>query len=258
VATYRIALDFGQVEADNLPGEAREAMHVLVTEDEQKLALYIKKGLEEHHFAVDLAHDGEEGIFLTGVNEYDVIVLDLLLPKKDGMTFLRELREKGSQVPVLILTARDAVANKVEGLNAGADDYLTKPFSFLELVARVRALLRRGKVEPQTKLQVGDLLMDLAAHRVSRAGKPLQLTSKEFALLEFFIRNQGRVLTRTTISEHVWDYRFDNTLSNVIDVFVNRLRNKIDRDLSKKLIHTVKGVGYILKEEENGKEDHSL
>lgn len=225
-------------------------MRVLVIEDEKKLASYIKKGLEEHHFAVDIAYDGEAGVFYADVNEYDTVVLDLLLPKKDGMMVLRELREKGSQVPVLILTARDAVADKVEGLNAGADDYLTKPFSFLELLARVRALLRRGKVEPQTKLQVGDLIMDLAAHRVSRAGKPLQLTSKEFALLEFFMRNQGQVLTRTTISEHVWDYRFENTLSNVIDVFVNRLRNKIDRDFAKKLIHTVKGVGYVMQEEE--------
>ncbi len=225
-------------------------MRVLVIEDERRLARYIKKGLEEHHFAVDLASDGEEGLCCAQVNEYDVIVLDLLLPKKYGLTVLRELRERDDQVPVLILTARDALTDKVAGFDAGADDYLTKPFSFLELLLRVRALLRRGKVEPQVKLQVGDLVMDLTAHRASRAGKLLQLTSKEFALLEFFLRNPGRVLSRTTISEHVWDYGFENTLSNVIDVFVNRLRNKIDRDFAHKLLHTVKGVGYVLQEEE--------
>ncbi len=225
-------------------------MRSLVIEDERRLARYIKKGLEEHHFAVDLAADGEEGLCCAQMNDYDVIVLDLLLPKKDGLTVLRELRERGDQVPVLILTARDALTDKVAGFDAGADDYLTKPFSFLELLLRVRALLRRGKVEPQVKLQAGDLLMDLTAHRVSRAGKILQLTSKEFALLEFFLRNPGRVLTRTTIAEHVWDYGFENTLSNVIDVFVNRLRNKIDRDFTDKLLHTIKGVGYVLQEKE--------
>jgi DNA-binding response OmpR family regulator len=225
-------------------------MRVLVIEDERRLARYVKKGLEEHHFAVDLASDGEEGLCCAQVNEYDVIVLDLLLPKKDGLTVLRELRERDDQVPVLILTARDALTDKVAGFDAGADDYLTKPFSFLELLLRVRALLRRGKVEPQVKLQVGDLVMDLTAHRASRAGKLLQLTSKEFALLEFFLRNPGRVLSRTTISEHVWDCGFEHTLSNVIDVFVNRLRNKIDRDFPHKLLHTVKGVGYVLQEKE--------
>jgi heavy metal response regulator len=225
-------------------------MRALVIEDERKLAFYIKKGLEEHHFAVDVAYNGEEGVGYADENEYDVVVLDLLLPKKDGMAVLRELREKGDPVPVLILTARDTVADKVAGLDAGADDYLTKPFSFLELLARVRALLRRGTVEPQVKLQVGDLVIDLTAHRASRAGKSLQLTNKEFALLEFFMRNSGRVLTRTAIAEHVWDYRFEDTLSNVIDVFVNRLRNKIDRDFTQKLIHTVKGVGYVMREEE--------
>jgi len=225
-------------------------MRALVIEDERKLAFYIKKGLEEHHFAVDVAYNGEEGVGYADENEYDVVVLDLLLPKKDGMTVLRELREKGDPVPVLILTARDTVADKVTGLDAGADDYLTKPFSFLELLARVRALLRRGTVEPQVKLQMGDLVIDLTAHRASRAGKSLQLTNKEFALLEFFMRNSGRVLTRTAIAEHVWDYRFEDTLSNVIDVFVNRLRNKIDRDFTQKLIHTVKGVGYVMREEE--------
>jgi heavy metal response regulator len=225
-------------------------MRVLVVEDEQRLAQYLRKGLEEHGFAVDVAPHGNEGVFSARVNEYDVIILDLLLPEKDGMTVLRELRQEGNRTPVLILTARDAVADKVAGLNAGADDYLTKPFSFTEVLARVRALLRRGKVEPQVELHVGDLVMDLVAHRASRAGKPLPLTSKEFALLEFFLRNPGRVLTRTTIAEHVWDSRFETTFSNVIDVFVKRLRHKIDRDFATQLIHTVKGVGYVMREEE--------
>jgi DNA-binding response OmpR family regulator len=225
-------------------------MRVLVIEDEQKLTRYIKKGLEEHNFAVDTAPDSEKGLSYLSANDYDVIVLDLLLPKKDGLTVLQELRAGDNQTPVLILTARDALTDKVARFDAGADDYLTKPFSFLELLLRVRALLRRGKVEPQVKLQVRDLLMDLTARRVSRAGKTLQLTSKEFALLEFFLRNPGRVLTRTTIAEHVWDYGFENTLSNVIDVFVNRLRNKIDRDFTPQLLHTVKGVGYVLQEKE--------
>ena len=225
-------------------------MRVLVIEDERRLALYVKKGLEEHNFAVDVAADGETGLSCVSENEYDVIVLDLLLPKKDGLTVLQELRAGGNQAPVLILTARDALTDKVAGFDAGADDYLVKPFSFLELLLRVRALLRRGKVEPQVKLQVGDLIMDLTAHRVSRAGKILQLTGKEFALLEFFLRNPGRVLTRTTISEHVWDYGFEHTFSNVLDVFVNRLRHKIDRDFAHKLLHTIKGVGYVLQEKE--------
>ena len=225
-------------------------MRVLVIEDERRLARYIKKGLEEYNFAVDIAPDGEKGLSHLTENDYDVIVLDLLLPKKDGLSILQELRARGDRTPVLILTARDALTDKVAGFDAGADDYLTKPFSFLELLLRVRALLRRGKVEPQVKLQAGDLLMDLTARRVSRAGKMLQLTGKEFALLEFFLRNPGRVLTRTTIAEHVWDYGFENTLSNVIDVFVNRLRHKIDRDFHHKLLHTVKGVGYVLQEKE--------
>jgi two-component system, OmpR family, copper resistance phosphate regulon response regulator CusR len=225
-------------------------MRVLVIEDEQRLARYIKKGLEEHNFAVDLALDGERGLSHLSENDYDVIVLDLLLPKKDGLTVLHELRARGDRTPVLILTARDSLSDKVAGFDAGADDYLTKPFSFVELLVRARALLRRGKVEPQVKLQVADLMMDLTARRVNRGGKTLQLTSKEFALLEFFLRNPGRVLTRTTIAEHVWDYGFENTLSNVIDVFVNRLRQKIDRDFHHKLLHTVKGVGYVLQEKE--------
>src|SRR5213594_1632125 len=226
-------------------------MRILIVEDERKVANFISQGLQEEGHTVEVAKDGEAALdLLRHGPPYDLIVLDVMLPRLDGVAVLRAARAARVTSPVLMLTARDTVADKVTGLDAGADDYLTKPFSFLELLARVRALLRRGTVEPQVKLQVGDLVIDLTAHRASRAGKSLQLTNKEFALIEFFMRNSGRVLTRTTIAEHVWDYRFEDTLSNVIDVFVNRLRNKIDRDFTQKLIHTVKGVGYVMREEE--------
>ena len=223
-------------------------MRILVAEDEKRLASYLKKGLEENSFAVDLAPDGEEAAYMLESKEYDLVILDIMLPKIDGIRVLKKIRQKGIQTPVLMLTAKDSVSSKVDAFEQGADDYLTKPFSFIELCARVRALLRRGKVEPQTKLKVGDLEMDLISHQVTRAGNTISLTSKEFSLLEFFMRNPSKVLTRTVISEHVWDYSFDNITSNVIDVLVNRLRNKIDKDFDKKLIHTIKGVGYILQE----------
>jgi len=223
-------------------------MRILVAEDEKRLASYLKKVLEENSFAVDLASDGEEAAYMLESKEYDLVILDIMLPKIDGIRVLKKIRQKGIQTPVLMLTAKDSVSSKVDAFEQGADDYLTKPFSFIELCARVRALLRRGKVEPQTKLKVGDLEMDLISHQVTRAGNTISLTSKEFSLLEFFMRNPSKVLTRTVISEHVWDYSFDNITSNVIDVLVNRLRNKIDKDFDKKLIHTIKGVGYILQE----------
>ena len=223
-------------------------MRILVAEDEKRLASYLKKGLEENSFAVDLAPDGEEAAYMLESKEYDLVILDIMLPKIDGIRVLKKIRQKGIQTPVLMLTAKDSVSSKVDAFEQGADDYLTKPFSFIELCARIRALLRRGKVEPQTKLKVGDLEMDLISHQVTRAGNTISLTSKEFSLLEFFMRNPSKVLTRTVISEHVWDYSFDNITSNVIDVLVNRLRNKIDKDFDKKLIHTIKGVGYILQE----------
>jgi len=223
-------------------------MRILVAEDEKRLASYLKKGLEENSFAVDLASDGEEAAYMLESKEYDLVILDIMLPKIDGIRVLKKIRQKGIQTPVLMLTAKDSVSSKVDAFEQGADDYLTKPFSFIELCARIRALLRRGKVEPQTKLKVGDLEMDLISHQVTRAGNTISLTSKEFSLLEFFMRNPSKVLTRTVISEHVWDYSFDNITSNVIDVLVNRLRNKIDKDFDKKLIHTIKGVGYILQE----------
>lgn len=221
-------------------------MRVLVIEDEKKVARFIKRGLEEAGYLVDVATDGEEGLYLAEIDDYDLVVLDLILPRKSGLEVCRELREQGIKVPVLILSARDSVEDKVTGLDMGADDYLTKPFAFSELLARVRALLRRGETMVPVKLQVDDLIMDTVTHTVVRAGKEIKLTSKEYALLEYFMMNPGKVLTRTMLSEHVWDYTFD-TFSNVIDVYINYLRNKIDREFEPKLIHTVRGVGYVMK-----------
>lgn len=225
-------------------------MRVLIVEDEKKLAAYIKKGLEENHFAVDVNYDGEDGLFTLNSSEYDLVILDILLPGKNGLEILKEARKNGMNMPILLLTAKDSIEDKVRGLDLGADDYLVKPFSFIELMARVRALIRRGKVSSQTQLTVADLTLDIAAHRLYRNGQTIDLTNKEFALLEFFMRNLNTVLTRTQIAEHVWDYNFDS-LTNVIDVFVNRLRNKIDKDRVHKLIHTTKGVGYVMKEEKS-------
>lgn len=225
-------------------------MRILVVEDEKKLATYIKKGLEENHFAVDVSFDGEEGLFMLNANEYDLVILDILLPKKNGLEILQEARNNGKKMPILLLTAKDAVEDKARGLDLGADDYLVKPFSFIELTARIRALIRRGKIHYQTRLTVADLSLDVAAHCLHRNGQPVDLTNKEFALLEFFMRNLNTVLTRTQIAEHVWDYNFDS-LTNVIDVFVNRVRNKIDKGRTNKLIHTIKGVGYLMREEKS-------
>ncbi|MDN3511221.1 MAG: response regulator [Candidatus Jettenia sp.] len=222
-------------------------MRILLVEDEKRLAAYIKKGLEENHLAVDVSYDGEDGLFMLNTNEYDLVILDILLSKKDGLEILKEARKNDMNMPILLLTAKDSVEDKVRGLDLGADDYLIKPFSFIELMARIRALIRRGKVKFQAQLKVADLVLDIAAHRLYRNDQPIDLTNKEFALFEFFIRNLNTVLTRTQIAEHVWDYNFDS-LTNIIDVFVNRLRNKIDKDRTSKLIHTIKGVGYIMKE----------
>ena len=223
-------------------------MRILVVEDEKKVAGFVKKGLEEESYAVDVAYDGEEAINLLKTYPYDLVILDLMLPKKDGFQVLKEFRESGGDAPVLILTARDSVEDVVKGLDLGADDYLRKPFSFLELLARVRALLRRRKGEPQSVLRVGDLEVNLTDRRVFRGGKEIELTSREFALLEFLVRNKGRVLTRTMIAEHVWNQSFDSG-SNVIDVYINYLRKKIDHGFEKKLIKTIRGVGYMIKDD---------
>lgn len=221
-------------------------MRILVVEDEKKVASFIKRGLEEAGYSVDIAADGVEGAYMAESDNYDLIVLDLILPRKSGLELCKELREQKINVPILILSARDTVEDRVTGLDTGADDYLTKPFAFSELLARVRALLRRGETMIPIKLQVADLVMDTVTHEVTRAGKEIKLTGKEYALLEYFMMNPNKVLTRTMLSEHVWDYTFD-TFSNVIDVYINYLRNKVDRDFEPKLIHTVRGVGYIMK-----------
>jgi heavy metal response regulator len=223
-------------------------MRILVVEDEEKVASFIRKGLMEEHYAVDVALDGEEGLSMAQLSPYDLLILDLMLPKLDGYRLLQRLRSDGVEIPVLVLTARDGVGDKVRGLDLGADDYLTKPFAFAELLARVRALLRRGKPQRLPILKVADLTLDPATRRVARGGSPIELTAKEYALLEYLMRHTGQVLTRTMISEHVWDQTFDS-YTNVIDVYVNYLRKKIDQGFEPKLIHTVRGVGYSLREE---------
>ena len=221
-------------------------MRLLVIEDEKKVASFIEKGLEEEHYAVDVAHDGEEGLYLTETNDYDLVVLDLMIPKIHGWEVLKRIRAKRNNVPILVLTARDSVEDKVKGLDSGCDDYLTKPFAFAELLARIRALLRREKTEKEPILRIADLTLSLVTHKVARRGKEIELTSREYTLLEYFMRNPDKVLTRTMISEHVWDYHFDS-MTNVIDVYVNYLRKKIDKDFEPKLIHTLRGIGYIMK-----------
>lgn len=222
-------------------------MHILIVEDEKKVAAFIKKGLEEETYAVDVAYDGEEGLYMASEGQFDLIILDLMLPKIDGLEVLTRVRDKGIDTAILLLTAKDSVEDKVTGLNKGADDYLTKPFAFSELLARVRSLLRRGKGDTKTELQVGDLTLDLVSHNVKRNEVEMELTGKEYSLLEYFMRNEGKVLTRTMIAEHVWDYNFD-TFTNVIDVYINHLRKKIDKDHPKKLLHTLRGVGYVMRE----------
>ena len=223
-------------------------MRLLVVEDEKKVARFINKGLEEEGYAVDLAFNGEEGLAMALDRVHDLIILDIALPKMDGLQVLKNLREKKVPTPVLLLTVRAAIEDKVLGLDSGADDYLTKPFAFEELLARIRALLRRVAEAGPPLLQVEDLVLDPARRLATRGGERIDLTSKEFALLEYLMRNAGRVLSRAMISEHVWDYDFD-TETNVIDVYVNYLRRKIDSGREKKMIHTVRGSGYVLKSE---------
>jgi len=224
-------------------------MKILVVEDEKKVASFIKRGLEEEKYEVDTALDGEEGLKMALDKQYDLIVLDWMLPKKDGLAVVKDLREKKTVTPVLMLTAKDSLEDIIAGLDSGSDDYLTKPFAFAELLARVRALLRRSEMDKGAELRFADLRLDPVTHKVWRKEKEIDLTAKEYGLLEYFMRNPNQVLTRTMIADHVWDYTFD-TFTNIIDVYVNYLRKKIDRDADKKLIHTVRGVGYIFKEED--------
>ncbi len=221
-------------------------MRILIIEDEKKVADFISNGLAEEGYAVDVAHDGDQGSFLATTNEYDVILLDIMLPKMDGFTLCTKLRYEDNHTPILMLTAKDAIKDKVRGLDAGADDYLTKPFAFEELLARIRSLLRKKSLQQKTRFQVDDLVLDTITHTVSRGECEIPLSVKEYALLEYLMRNTGSVVTRTMIAEHVWDINFD-TFTNVIDVYISYLRNKIDRGHETKLIHTVRGRGYVLK-----------
>jgi heavy metal response regulator len=223
-------------------------MRLLVVEDERKVAAFIKKGLEEEGYTVDLASDGSQGLSLALQREYEVIILDINLPGLDGLSVLTRLRERRVLTPVLLLTVRATIEDKVLGLDQGADDYLAKPFAFQELVARIRALARRPTETETTEMRIADLVLDPTTRSARRGLQEIDLTTKEYALLAYFMRNQGRVLSRTLIAESVWGYDFD-TETNVIDVYVNYLRKKIDTDPDLKLIHTVRGVGYVMKAE---------
>ncbi len=222
-------------------------MRILLVEDDARMASFIRRGLKEENYTVDLAKNGEEGLYLAQLNPYDLIILDLLLPKKSGLEVLRDLRRERVTVPVLILTAKDKPSDKATGLDSGADDYLVKPFSFEEFLARVRALLRRRGDLLETVLRVADLQVDTLKRQVLRAGKEIFLTSREYSLLEFMIRHKNQVVTRSALAEKVWEHDFD-TFSNVIDVLVARLRRKIDGDFHPRLLQTVRGSGYILQE----------
>ena len=224
-------------------------MKILIVEDEQKTGDYLKQGLSEAGFTVDLMRDGLDGLHQALSEDYDLLILDVMLPGLDGWQVLRQVRQEGKQMPVLFLTARDQIKDRVKGLELGADDYLVKPFAFSELLARVRTLLRRGKSKEPERLQVADLELDLVRRRVTRAGKRIELTAKEFALLELLLRRQGEVLPRSLIASQVWDMNFDSD-TNVIEVAIRRLRAKIDDNYEPKLIQTLRGMGYVLENPE--------
>ena len=220
-------------------------MRILLVEDEPRMANVIAKGLRENTYAVDIAEDGDAALYQTSINDYDLILLDVLLPQRDGFEVCRELRTRGYATPILMLTARAAIDDRITGFDAGADDYLTKPFAFRELLARIRALLRRDSQLRPDIFEIGDLIVDSASHRVSRANHEVQLTAKEYALLEHLARHAGQLVSRAEIAAHVWDDSFD-PFSNTIEVYMNRLRKKIDGSHSIKLLHTRRGEGYIL------------
>jgi DNA-binding response OmpR family regulator len=222
-------------------------MRVLLAEDDPRMARLIARGLREQAYAVDVAADGDEALYKVEINDYDIAILDVMLPKRDGFEVCRELRQKGWRRPILLLTARDAVEDRVRGLDLGADDYLTKPFAFKELMARLRALLRRSDELRPSIIRIADLEIDTNGQRVRRGGQPIELTAKEYALLEYLARNAGRIVRREEIAEHVWDERFD-PFSNLIEVYINRLRRKIDEPFGTPLIHTRRGAGYVLLE----------
>ena len=222
-------------------------MRILLVEDEKKVAAFIKRGLTEEFYTVDVAAEGEDGLFMATNTEFDLIILDVMLPDMNGIDICKEIRRQNIKTPIMMLTAVDATESKVKGLDSGADDYVTKPFAFDEFLARVRSLLRRPS-ESESSLTVKDLILDPVKHEVHRAGKKVDLTWKEFALLEYLIRNKGRVLSRTRIFENIWGYDVE-TSSNIVDVYVSYLRDKVDKNFSPKLIHTVRGVGYILRDD---------
>lgn len=224
-------------------------MKILIVEDEKKVSDFVRKGLQEEGYVADVVHNGEDGLSMAADGVYDLVILDIYLPKMDGLTVLKKLREKKINTPVLLLTVRATIEDKVLGLNSGADDYLTKPFAFQELLARVRALLRRRVEVNSAEIRVGDLVLDPVRRSAIRGDRRIELTAKEFSLLEFMMRNPERVLTRTAIINHVWNYDFDSE-TNVVDVYVNYLRKKVDSGEEPKLIHTIRGVGYVLKAEE--------
>jgi len=221
-------------------------MRILVVDDDRRLCGIIKRGLMEEAYAVDLAYDGEEGEYMAEVNPYDLIILDIMMPLKDGIQVCRELRTKRINTPILMLTGKDAVEDRVKGLDAGADDYMVKPFAFNELLARVRALLRREGMFKSPEISAGDLVLNTLTRQVQRGQEIIDLTTKEYAILEFFIRHPNMVVTRTMLEEHVWSYEFDS-MSNLIDVYIRRLRRKIDGEGEDSLIQTVRGAGYRLK-----------
>lgn len=225
-------------------------MRILLIEDEKRLSAVIKKGLTEEGLAVDQAFNGEDGLYLAESESYDLILLDIMLPEMDGVTLCKELRKKKMDTPILMLTAKTQTMDKVAGLNAGADDYLTKPFEFIELISRIQALLRRSHKQTQTTIMIDNLEVDPITHLATRGGKGINLTPKEFSILEFLARHKDEVVTRTQIIEHTWDYNFDS-MSNVVDVFITTLRKKIDANQKKKLIHTIHGIGYKITDKAN-------
>jgi heavy metal response regulator len=225
-------------------------MRILLVEDDPRIERFVSQALREQAYAVDATADGDDALYKASVNDYDAVILDVMIPGRDGFEVCRELRASGSGVPVIMLTARDAVPDRVAGLDSGADDYLTKPFEVAELLARLRALLRRGRAVRPSLIEVADLRIDTRAHAVTRAGRRIELTAKEYALLEYLARERGRVLTRAEIAEHVWDENFD-PFSNLIDVNINRLRRKVDDGFTAPLIHTRRGEGYMLSEPED-------
>lgn len=227
-------------------------MRILIVEDEKKVAQFLKKGLQAEAYSVDIASNGEEALSIARGEEFDAIILDIMLPKKDGIQVLREIREARIDTPVLMLTAKSDLEDRVEGLNLGADDYLAKPFAFSEVLARLRAIIRRKSADTQnSNLRIHDLQLDLLARKVERAGKSIVLTNKEFELLEYLVRNKGRVLSRITLMEHIWDMHFDSE-TNIVDVVINRLRRKVDDPFQSRLIQTVRGVGYVVREPGDG------